>query len=595
MAYTLGISAFYHDSAAALLSDGTLVCAFQEERFTRIKQDRTFPRNAIRACLEFVGIQLGQVDDICYYESAKLKYDRIIKTYIRNFPRGISTFVREAPRYWANRQIDRMLKRKLANCFGHAPPTILHCEHHLSHAASAFYPSPFETAAILCVDGIGEWATVSAWRGRGKNLTHLWEIRFPDSLGLLYSAFTFFCGFKVDSGEYKLMGLAPYGEPRYADLIRKHLIFIGSDGSFTLNRRYFNYEVGNQMTSASFETLFDGPRRLPESSITQREMDLAASIQLVTEEVILKLAARLRAETGEINLCLAGGVALNCVANGKLVRSGLYDAIFVQPASGDAGCSLGAAYIGHYARRSSSLEPARSVDGRRDGMQGSYLGNAYSDDSIRVILDSLGACYESLDEGELIRRTSAVIAANKVVGWFQGRMEFGPRALGGRSILGNPMSKDMQRTMNLKIKNRESFRPFAPAILLEHTTKWFELPGASPYMLVVADLRPEKRLPSLENQKIRTGLDRVNDVRAEIPAIIHVDYSARIQTVDGEHNALFRRLLEQYFVDTACPILINTSFNVRGEPIVESPKDAYTCFMRTEIDYLVIGSLFLEK
>ncbi len=592
MTVILGISAFYHDSSATLLKDGKVICAFQEERFTRIKQDKSFPARAIQACLDYSGLTCRDITEICYYEDPFKKYDRILQTYRQNFPKGAWQFLKEFPRYRAHRNVEKTIRQALSETFGHGDYPIVFSEHHLSHAASAFYPSPFESAAVLCVDGVGEWATISAWHGKGSRLTQLWTIDFPHSLGLLYSAFTYFCGFKVDSGEYKLMGLAPYGLPIYADLIRKELIAIKADGSFTLNRRYFNYEVGNEMTSSAFAQLFGGPRRQPESQITQREMDLAASVQVVTEEIMLLLAERIRAETGESRLCLAGGVALNCVANGKILRAGLFKDIFIQPASGDAGCSLGAAYVAYFRRHPDAERPHTALSPSRDDTQGSYLGNVYSDREICAALDALGANYQILPESELIARTSTALAHDKVVGWFQGRMEFGPRALGGRSILGNPQAHEMQRTMNLKIKNRESFRPFAPAILADQVQEWFELASPSPYMLIVAPVHPHHRLSSSSK---RHGLDRVNDVRSDIPAVIHIDYSARVQTVDGVYNPRFHSLLQDFFQRTGCPILINTSFNVRGEPIVESPRDAFTCFMRTEMDHLVIGSAFLSK
>ena len=595
MSYILGISAFYHDSAATLLRDGVVVCAFQEERFSRLKQDKSFPRNAIRACFQFAGITLKDLDQVCYYEDPDKKYDRIISTYRRNFPKGLTLLTREFPKYRFNRKVVKSLAQQLQEEFGVPAQKVTTSEHHLSHAASAYYPSPFESAAILCVDGVGEWATVSAWHGKGNQLVPLWTIDFPHSLGLLYSAFTYFCGFKVDSGEYKLMGLAPYGAPVYADMIEREIIAIRDDGTFTLNPVYFDYETGSEMTSPHFDKLFNGPRRLPEAEITQREMDLAASVQVVTEKVMQHLAKRLQRETGESNLCLAGGVALNCVANGKLLKEKIFQNIFIQPASGDSGGSMGAAYIAYFASHPEAPKYTAPPGTLEDNLNGSYLGNAYSNDEIRAQLDQFKAHYEILDEAALVANTSQALAQGKVVGWFQGRMEFGPRALGGRSILGNPRSRDMQRTMNLKIKNRESFRPFAPAMLAEHVQEWFDLDTISPYMLIVAQLREERKILQTSNEPPRRGLDKVNEVRAEIPAVIHVDYSARIQTVDGKHNPRFRKLIESFHQQTGCPILINPPFNVRGEPIVESPSDAFTCFMRTEMDFLVIGSFFLKK
>ncbi|MEP2781311.1 MAG: carbamoyltransferase [Pseudoruegeria sp.] len=594
MTLILGLSAYYHDSAATLIQDGEILCAFQEERFSRIKQDKRFPYHAIKACLNHADITIKDLDGICYYEDPELKYDRIITTFRRNRLKGAGVFAKEIQQYRKNRKILKTINQELQQHFGEFDTKITCAEHHQSHAASAYYPSPFSSSAVLCVDGVGEWATISAWHGKGIELEPLWSIDFPDSLGLLYSAFTYFCGFKVDSGEYKLMGLAPYGEPVYAEAIHREIISVADDGSFSLNRDYFDYEVGTQMTSPAFDKLFGGPRRKPETEITQREMDLAASVQVVTEDVLFKLVERLQRETGERNLCLAGGVALNCVANGNLLQKGPFSNLFIQPASGDSGCSLGAAYVEHFRTNPDAKKFASPEDLSMDAMQGSYLGNAYGTAEIRTQLEELGATFEVLGETELVARTTEALSSDKVVGWFQGRMEFGPRALGGRSILGNPRSRDMQRNMNLKIKNRESFRPFAPAILAEQADNWFELDAISPYMLIVANLRQDRRLITATNER-RTGLDKVNEARAEIPAVVHVDYSARVQTVDGKQNPIFRKLIEAFYQETDCPILINTSFNVRGEPIVESPMDAFTCFMRTEMDCLVVGSLFLEK
>jgi carbamoyltransferase len=591
MVYTLGISAFYHDSAAILLRNGIIACAFQEERFSRIKHDNSFPVRSIQACLDFENISCTDLDQICYYENPKLKFNRILKTYALNFPKGCASLLMNFPRYWKMRNIKNIIKLKFRDNFGFFVKEIIFSEHHLSHAASAFYLSPFKTAAVLCIDGVGEYSTVSAWNGKEGKLKLLWTINFPDSLGLLYSAFTYFCGFKVDSGEYKLMGLAPYGEARYVDIIKKHIISINEDGTFALNRKYFNYEVGNEMVSSLFDCLFNGPPRLPETSITQREMDLAASIQAVTEEIVLKLAKRIKKETREKNLCLAGGVALNCVVNGKIAKSELFNQIFVQPASGDAGTALGAALAVYYSKYNSAHN---TYDKKEDGMQGSYLGNSYTPEKIRQYLDDSGAVYEVLDTTELINRVCNHLVENKVVAWFQGRMEFGPRALGARSILGNPMSPDMQKVMNLKIKNRESFRPFAPAVLSEYASEWFDLKMTSPYMLIVADVKQNKQVRQ-ENISNVLGMERVNLIRSKIPAVTHIDNSARIQTVDGNYNPLFHSLLKKFYDETQCPILINTSFNVRGEPIVESPKDAYQCFMRTQMDYFVIGPFYLSK
>ncbi|MDF9619784.1 carbamoyltransferase [Pseudomonas entomophila] len=591
MTYILGLSAFYHDSAVTLIKDGQIVCALQEERFSRIKQDRGFPRHALRACLEQAGISLADVAWLAYYEDPEVKFERICTTYKRNFPRGALAFAQQYTRFAARRDIKGIINTELQGLFPDQPlPAIFISQHHLSHAASAFYPSPYQEAAVLCVDGVGEWSTTTAWQGKGNQLEPLFEVRFPHSLGLLYSAFTYYCGFKVDSGEYKLMGLAPYGEPRFVDTILEHLITLEEDGSFSLNRKYFDYEVGERMISTAFETLFGAPAREPESPIGQREMDLAASIQVVTERVMLALARRIKAQTQADYLCLAGGVALNCVANGKLLRSGLFKGLFVQPASGDSGGSLGAALHCHY----QTSQAARQANGVDDAMQGAYLGNAYDSSQIERTLNHHGAPYQKLDRAALLAATAAHLAEDKVVGWFQGRMEFGPRSLGARSILGNPRSATMQSVMNLKIKNRESFRPFAPAVLAEQAGQWFELDTPSPYMLIVAPVHAQKRMAGLDERGY-SGIEKLQLVRSQIPAVTHVDCSARVQTVDGRHNPLFRDLLASFADLTGCPVLINTSFNVRGEPIVESPEDAYRCFMRTEMDCLVLGDYLLVK
>ncbi len=592
MTYILGISAFYHDSAAVLLKDGCIVAAFQEERFTRIKQDNRFPINAIKHCLMVADISYEKINLVCYYEDPQKKFKRIIKTYMRQFPKGFGSLLVNMPAYIKKRNITKIIEKNLTRYFGKIQKEIIFSDHHFSHAASAFYASPFEQSAILCIDGVGEWATVSAWRGNQSTIEPLWQIDFPHSLGLLYSAFTQFCGFKVDSGEYKLMGLAPYGLPKYEQVILKHIINLRDDGTFTLNMKYFEYEVGNRMFSQHFEALFNGKCRLPENEITQREMDLAASIQSITEKVVFRLARKLQQETQMPYLCLSGGVALNCVANGKLLRSKIYRDIWVQPASGDAGGALGAAYFGYY-RDKDKLH----VDRSGDQMQGAYLGNAYQNSEIKVILDSFKANYLYHDDDTLIDETAKILQNEKIVGWFQGKMEFGPRALGARSILGHPQVKNMQSKMNLKIKNRESFRPFAPAILREHAEKWFELDRASPYMLIVAEILDEHRLQYdfEEKNNLTKGLDKLKIIRTTIPAVTHVDFSARIQTVNGEFHQRFYQLLKKFYELTSCPILINTSFNVRGEPIVQSPRDAYQCFMRTAMDYLVIGNYILDK
>lgn len=591
MSYILGISAFYHDSAVTLIKDGNIVCALQEERFSRIKQDKGFPAKALRACLDQAGISLADITWLAYYEDPEIKFERICKTYKNNFPRGALAFAQQYTKFAARKDVKSIIARELEAIYpGVTLPPLHVCQHHKSHAASAFYPSPFQNAAVLCVDGVGEWSTTTAWHGVGNRLKPLFEIRFPHSLGLLYSAFTYYCGFKVDSGEYKLMGLAPYGEPEFVETIVEHLIDIKEDGSFTLNRQYFDYEVGERMISEAFETLFGGPAREPESLITQREMNLAASIQVVTERVMDGLARKVKEMTQAEHLCLAGGVALNCVANGKLARSGIFKSLFIQPASGDCGGSLGAALQCHYDNTDATREP----DGIQDAMQGAYLGNEYSTAQIEQDLLRLGAHYQKLELPALIQATATQLTENKVVGWFQGRMEFGPRSLGARSILGNAQSESMQSVMNLKIKNRESFRPFAPVVLLEEAHKWFDLEQPSPYMLIVAPVQADKREPAPDEHGF-VGIEKLKLKRSQIPAVTHVDCSARVQTVDGRHNPLFRRLIGEFAQRTGCPVLINTSFNVRGEPIVESPEDAYRCFMRTEMDCLIIGQFLLTK
>lgn len=590
MTYILGISAFYHDSAATLLEDGRIVCAFSQERFSRIKQDAAFPHLAIAQCLQFAGIRIEQIALVAFYEDPELKYDRIMATYKAQLPGSALRLAANLPRFLKNRDMQKKLKQEFRQHFQWQPADIFFSEHHLSHAASAFYPSGFQEAAVLCVDGVGEWATVSAWHGKGTQLRPLWQINFPHSLGLLYSAFTYYCGFKVDSGEYKLMGLAPYGTPVYSDLILTHLIQLEADGHFQLDMQYFDYETGDCMISEKFCQLFGGPARKAESELTQKEMDLAASIQQVTEQVMLGLLQRLKRSIDLPALCMSGGVALNCVANGKLLRSGVFAQMFVQPAAGDAGGSLGAALVAWYQTSGQS----RLLPTDDDAMQGSYLGNSYSDEAAIEQLASFGAVYQHLSESQLLSEVAALLAAGKVVGWHQGRMEFGPRALGARSILGHPAAPDMQSTLNLKIKNRESFRPFAPAVLAEHCAQWFDLHCASPYMLLVAKVRPEHCVTA-ESAAVPNGLARLKQARSAIQAVTHVDYTARIQTVDGKHNGRFQQLLQHFYQLTGIPILINTSFNVRGEPIVESPADAYRCFMRTEMDALAIGDLLFIK
>jgi carbamoyltransferase len=591
----LGISAYYHDSAAALVSDGVVIAAAQEERFTRKKQDSQFPVNAIQYCLREAGIELDQLQSIIFYDKPLAKFDRLIKTYLAFAPKGFTSFAEAMPSWMRDKlHVKSSLYSELAKLSGVAIsqlPPLLFSEHHLSHAASAFYPSPYPRAAVLCLDGVGEWATTSAWLGEGTSIKPLWQINFPHSLGLLYSAFTYFCGFKVDSGEYKLMGLAPYGTPRYRELILSKLIDLKDDGTFRLNMAYFNYATGLSMTNEKFAALFGGPRREPESELTQREMDLAASVQAVTEEVVLRLATSIHRETGERYLCLAGGVALNCVANGRLLREGPFDDIWIQPAAGDAGGALGAALVATY--ESAKIE--RHPDGRRDGMGGAYVGPAYTDNEVTEFLNSVGAPYYKMDDDVLFDYVAELLTQEKVIGWFQGRMEFGPRALGSRSIIGDPRSTKMQSTMNLKIKYRESFRPFAPSVLAEHVSEWFDLDRASPYMLIVAPVLPERRLTVDERYDSLFGIAKLNVPRSTVPAITHVDFSARVQTVHRDTNARYHRLLSKFHERTGCPMLVNSSFNVRGEPIVASPADAYRCFMRTEMDGLVLGNCVLLK
>ena len=590
----LGISAYYHDSAAALMQDGVLVAAAQEERFSRKKHDAGFPEHAIQYCLQEAGIAMDALDQIVFYDKPLVKFERLLQTYLSYAPDGFRSFVQAMP-IWLKEKLylKNTLKRELsglADCKPKQLPPLLFAAHHQSHAASAFYFSPYERSAVLCLDGVGEWATTSAWLGEKNKLTPLWEIDVPHSLGLLYSAFTYFTGFRVNSGEYKLMGLAPYGEPRYVDKILEHLLDLKEDGTFRLDMGYFNYCTGLTMTNDKFAALFDGPPRKSETKITQREMDLAASIQVVTEEVVMRLARTLHAETGAENLCLAGGVALNCVANGRLVREGPFRNIWIQPAAGDAGGAIGAAAIVWHEYQ----DRERKTNGK-DSMRGSYLGPRYSPAEIRQQLDAHNAVYSEVDDAELIPRLAGILEQENVVGWFQGRMEFGPRALGGRSIIGTPKSEKMQTTMNLKIKYRESFRPFAPSVLEERVADYFEHEGESPYMLIVAPVSKKLRIEMTEEQKQMFGIEKLKLKRSELPAITHVDYSARVQTVSAETNPRFHALLKAFEDRTGCAVLVNTSFNVRGEPIVCTPEDAYRCFMRTEMDYLVIENFILEK
>jgi len=590
----LGISAYYHDAAAALLQDGEILAAAQEERFTRKKHDAGFPHHAIAYCLKEAGLSLADVGQIVFYDKPLIKFERLLETYLSYAPHGFRSFLAAMP-IWLKEKLflKSTLKQELADLGGLDEgelPELMFAEHHQSHAASAFFFSPYEKAVVLCMDGVGEWATTSAWLGDGANLQPLWQIDFPHSLGLLYSAFTYFTGFRVNSGEYKLMGLAPYGEPRFYDVIREHLIDIKDDGTFRLDMRYFNYCTGLTMTNDRFAELFGGPARQPESDLTHREMDIAASIQKVTEDVVLRLAATLHRETGVTNLCLAGGVALNCVANGRVLREGPFESVWIQPAAGDAGGAIGAAAVVHHAHN----DGARRVNGA-DSMAGSYLGPSFSDERICADLDSLGATYLRLDDVELMPKLAEVLEDENVVGWFQGRMEFGPRALGGRSIIGDPRSPKMQSVMNLKIKYRESFRPFAPSVLAERVSDYFELDSESPYMLIVAPVAESLRIRMTDEQQRLFGIEQLNVKRSELPAITHVDYSARVQTVNRDTNPRYHSLISAFEQRTGCGVIVNTSFNVRGEPIVCTPEDAYRCFMRTEMDYLVIENYLLAK
>jgi carbamoyltransferase len=584
----LGISAFYHDSAACLVRDGRVLAAAQEERFSRRKHDSAFPAEAVRYCLHEAGITAAQLDCVAFYDKPFLKFDRLMETCLAYAPRGLRSFVSMLPS-WAGEKLrlPRTIDRALGGAY-HGP--ILFPAHHESHAASAFFPSPFDEAAICTIDGVGEWSTTTIGAGEGNRVRLLEEIRFPHSLGLLYSAFTYYLGFRVNSGEYKVMGLAPYGEPRFADLILEHLIDLRDDGSYAMDMRYFNYCAGLTMTNARFHRLFGGPPRAPESPLTQRDMDLAASLQAVTERAMLAIARRARERTGKRHLCLAGGCALNCVANGRILREGIFDSLFVQPAAGDAGGALGAALVAWHHAYGHPRTPERP-----DAQSGSYLGPAFTDTEIRAALDGLGARYRVEAGDAAVADAAELLAAGKVVGWFQGRMEFGPRALGNRSILGDPRSPAMQKQMNLKIKYRESFRPFAPSVLAERCADFFDLNAESPYMLLVADVRPERRLGDPRADAQLFGLDRLNRPRSDIPAVTHVDYSARIQTVDAARNPLYHRLLQAFEARTGCAVLVNTSFNVRGEPIVCTPADAYRCFMGTEMDALVVGGCVMLK
>ena len=590
----LGISAFYHDSAAALVRDGDIIAAAQEERFTRKKHDADFPANAIRWCLAEAKSAQEKIDYVVFYDKPFLKFERLLETYVAFVPRGFTSFRKALPVWMAEKLFQKdMLRRELDDIdegLGD-PDKLLFTEHHYSHAASAFYPSPFDEAAVLTLDGVGEWATTSVGVGRGSDLVLTKEIHFPHSLGLLYSAFTYYTGFKVNSGEYKVMGLAPYGEPRFAQTILEHLIDLKSDGSFRLDLSYFNYCTGLTMTNDRFHALFGGPPRKPEVWLTQREMDLAASIQAVTEEVMLRLARSLAAETGLRNLCLAGGVALNCVANGKVLRDGAFRDIWIQPAAGDAGGAIGAALAAYHQH----CEHGRASGNLRDGMHGSFLGPEFAQEDIECRLAGMGARFSVMEEAGAIDAAARALADGQAVGWFQGRMEFGPRALGARSILGDPRSPTMQKMLNLKVKYRESFRPFAPSVLREDVGEWFELDADSPYMLLVAPVREDHRRLMSESECALFGIDKLNVPRSTIPAVTHVDYSARIQTVHADTNPRYHALISQFKVLTGCSVLVNTSFNVRGEPIVCTPEDAFRCFMGTEIELLVAGNCVLRK
>ncbi len=583
----LGISAFYHDSAACLVRDGEIISAAQEEKFTRKKHDFNFPSNAINFCLQYGGINTPQLDLVVFYDKPFLKFERLLETYISFAPFGVKSFIKAMPlwikeKLWMKEFIQKELKYD---------GKIIFLEHHESHAASAFYPSPFQEAAILTMDGVGEWATTSFGTGSGNEINLLSEIKFPHSLGLLYSAFTYYTGFKVNSGEYKVMGLAPYGEPKYKDIILRELIDVKDDGSFKMNMKYFDYCAGLTMTNHNFNKLFGGQPRKPESDLTQREMDLARSIQDVTEEIVLKMARHVHKETGMKNLCLAGGVALNCVANGRLLRESPFEKHWIQPAAGDAGGAIGAALAGWF----KYLDKPRNVNGKNDFQKGSYLGPEYSEVEIKDYLEDKKIPFQFLNNDEISAVVADLIAEEKVVGWFQGRMEFGPRALGARSIIGDARSSKMQSLMNLKIKFRESFRPFAPSVLYDKVSEYFDIEGASPYMLLVAEVKKEQQKTISEEEDKYFGIEKLKVVRSNIPAVTHVDFTARIQTVHDETNHRFYDLLKALDKKYSCAVAINTSFNVRGEPIVCTPEDAFKCFMRTGMDYLMIGNFLIDK
>ncbi|HSD64619.1 MAG TPA: carbamoyltransferase [Ignavibacteriaceae bacterium] len=585
--YILGISAFYHDSAAALIKDGEVIAAAQEERFTRKKHDFNFPSKAVEFCLKYAGINSKDLGIVAFYDKPFLKFERLLETYLAYAPVGIKSFIKAMP-LWVKEKLwmKEMIKDKLGY-----EGKIIFPEHHESHAASAFFPSPFNEAAILTMDGVGEWTTSSYGMGIGNNVELLADIKFPHSLGLLYSAFTYYTGFKVNSGEYKVMGLAPYGEPKYKDLILTELMDVREDGSFRMNMDYFNYCAGLTMTNKKFHKLFGGPPRKPESALTQKEMDLARSVQDVTEEIVLKMGNHVHKETGMKNICLAGGVALNCVANGRLLREGPFEEIWIQPAAGDAGGALGAALIGWYQYLGNPREPKPG----KDAQKGSYLGPEFSDEELKEYFEDNKIRFTKLETDDLIDKVASLLAQEKVIGWFEGRMEFGPRALGARSIIGDARSSKMQSVMNLKIKFRESFRPFAPVVLFEKLSDYFEIDRESPYMLLVADVKKERRKNMSEEEQKLFGIQKLNIIRSDIPAVTHIDYSARLQTVHKDTNPLFHKLISKFEENYGCAVLINTSFNVRGEPIVCTPADAYKCFMRTNMDYLVMGNYLLNK
>ncbi len=587
--YILGISAFYHDSAAALVHDGRIAAAAQEERFTRIKQDSSFPINAVKSCLEQENITVDDLDYVVFYDKPFVKFERLLETYFGVVPKGIRSFIKAMP-LWLKEKL--WMPDTIRKELGYEGP-VLFSEHHEAHAASAFYPSPFDEAAILTIDGVGEWSTTSFGVGNGSELTLQSEVKFPHSLGLLYSAFTYYTGFKVNSGEYKVMGLAPYGEPKYVQTILDNLIDLKDDGSFRLDMGYFNFLSGLTMTNSRFHKLLGGPPRTPETLITQREMDLARSVQVVTEEVMMRMANHVHAESGSFNLCLAGGVALNCVGNGKILRDGPFESLWIQPAAGDAGGALGAALLIWHRYKEGDRLPV--PEGAKDRQFASLLGPSYSDDKVETFAEENGYPCQRLPYEEMIAKIAGHIAEESVIGWFQGRMEFGPRALGARSIIGDPRSREMQSVMNLKIKFRESFRPFAPTVLRESVADWFEMDTESPYMLLVAPVREDLRIEMTDEQKSWFGIEKLNVPRSQLPAITHVDYSARVQTVRREDNQPYYDLIRQFREISGCPVIVNTSFNVRGEPIVCSLEDAYRCFMRTDMDFLVLGNVVLDK